>query len=141
MMNTRETFLTYCREYIKNHIEEFVGQVVYAADLGLELTDAPNIDGSLTYSRYDAMEYLKEWWWEASDYFDYEKLEFGAENIHNPFENPEAYMVCMVIEGVNSLINQCSVIEENWNEQIELTQEISEQICKEIEELEITWVQ
>lgn len=140
-MNALESFLTYCKEYIKEHIDGYVGSVVYASELGWKLTEGPNTDGSLTYNRYDAMEYLKEWWWEADDYFDYEKSEFGAESIHNPFENPEAYMVSMVIEGVNSLINQCSAIEENWNEKIELTQEIAEQICQEIEELEITWLQ
>lgn len=136
-----ESFLVYCKEWIKEHIEGYIGQTFYGCDLGITLTEGPNCDGSCTYSRYEAVEYLKEWWWEAADYFEYEKSEFGLESIHNPFDNPECYMVCMLIEGVNDLIAQCEVIDKNWNDKFELTEEIAQQICEEIEDFDIRWTE
>lgn len=132
-----ESFNDYCKSYIKEHIHDYVGQSEYGADLCYTITQAPNMDGSLTYSRYDAMEYLKEWWWDAADYYGYAQDNFGE--VKNPFDNPEAYMVCMVIQGVSSLLSQCSVIEKNWNDEFELTDEIADEICTAIDDLKVQW--
>ncbi len=127
-METLESLTEYCKEFIKDHIDGYTGQMVYGCDLGYKITDGINADGSCTYSTYMAKQYLKEWWDDAADYFEYEKDNFG-EN-HNPFENPEAFMVCMVIEGVNQLLSgyfdaRCDM----WNESFELTQDIADDIC------------
>lgn len=137
-----ENFQNYCRKYVKNHIYGYVGRPYYGSDLGNCLTEGPNMDGSLTMSMHDAMEYLIEWWWECADYFNYEKDNFG-DHIHNPFENPEAYMVCMVINGVDDLLAQCSVIDEHWSDKFELTEELASQICEEIEsnDYKVRWAE
>ena len=96
-METLESLTEYCKEFIKDHIDGYTDQMVYGADLGYTITEGINADGSCTYSTYKAKQYLKEWWDDAADYFQYEKDNFGENN--NPFENPEAFMVCMVIEG------------------------------------------
>ena len=124
-------FNEYCQQYIAEHIHDYTDRTHYMCDLGNTLTEGPNCDGTLTYWTKKAIEYLGEWFYEAGQYWQYEKDNFG-EVYHNPFENPEAYMVCMVIEGVNDIISQCSFIWENWNEEVELTDEIADQICKEI---------
>lgn len=98
-----ETFIDYCKNYVLEHLSEHEGREVYLCDLGFTLTEYPNCNGTLTYSREEAKNYLREWWNEADDYFRYEKDNFGT--ARNPFENPEAYMVCMVIEGVRELID------------------------------------
>lgn len=135
-MNANENiitdFETYCKDYIKDHISDYVGNDYYMCDLGSEITEAPNCDGTLTYSRALAKDYIREWWDEAAEYWDYEKLNFG-ENSHNPFDNPEAYMVCMVIEGVQSLLSQCTEVNEQWNEEVELTQDLADSICEQID--------
>lgn len=135
-MKNLETYSEYCRRFIKDNISDFEGTTHYACDFAGELTMSINMDGSATYSTYKAKEYLCEWWDDCADYFQYEKDNFG-ENLHNPFENPEAFHVCMIIEGVNSLLSQCSVIEENWNDEIEITQEVIASILEEIEEIYI----
>lgn len=120
-------FITYCKEYIAENLPEHEGNKEYLCDLGYSVTDGPNMDGTLTYNRAEAQEYLKEWWNEAADYFDYEKDNFGT--TQNPFENPETYMVCMVIQGVNSLISQaCSVLNLDWDDKVELTADLIEEI-------------
>lgn len=128
-------FITYCKQYIYDNIDDYRGQNVYPCDFGFELTEGPNCNGTLTYSREEAKNYLREWWDEASDYFEYEKDNFGTGG-HNPFENPEAYMVCMVIEGVASLISQAinQIEDVDWNDKVELTGDLIEQICEKVNE-------
>ena len=131
-----KSFVDYCKEYVADTINEYEGQNVYGCDLGYTLTETPNCNGTLTYSTAEAREYLQEWFYEAGEYFKYEKANFG-QNFHNPFENPEAYMVCMVIEGVNTLIsdalNEIGQQEgeedtDYWNREFELTKELCEKI-------------
>ena len=131
-----ETLTDYCKNFIADNLENYSNQSIYGCDLGYTITEGINIDGSCTYSTYKAKEYLKFWWDEASDYFQYEKDNFG-ENLHNPFERPEAFMVCMVIQGVNSLLSQVSFIDKNWNNKIELTEKNIKKIIREIKDFEV----
>lgn len=129
-----KTFINYCKQYIYDHIDDYRGQKVYPCDLGFTLTEGPNMDGTLTFSTADAKDYLREWWDEASDYYEYERDNFGTGG-HNPFENPEAYMVCMVIEGVRALIDQAfMVLDIDYNEMVELTGDLIEQITEKVNE-------
>lgn len=135
-----ENFVKYCKDYIVNHIEEYIGNVCDGCDLGYDITSAPNMDGTLTFSRYKALEYLSAWHEYAGEYFDYEKQNFGSDGMHNPFGNPEAYMVCMVVEGVNNILGRCPSIEEKWNDNFELTEDMVETIVSEVEDInEITF--
>lgn len=124
-----ETFLEYCKDYILDNIDNFEGTTHYACDFCTDITEGPNIDGTLTYSTDKAIEYLHEWWYDCADYWEFEKNNFG-ENFHNPFDNPEAYMVCMVIEGCYSILSRCPYIEKHWGDQIELTAKVIKQIKK-----------
>lgn len=135
-MNTLESFLEYCQDFIKSSIRDYVGQTHYSGDLPFTITQGPNCDGTLTYSRQAAMEYLQAWWWDCADYYDMAMDNFGQ--VRNPFDNPEAYMVCMVIEGVNSLLSQCGDVWD-WKDEFELTEEMADKICEKIDELTINW--
>ena len=137
IMETKlETLTDYCKDFIISNIDGYSDQSIYGCDLGYTITEGINADGSCTYSTYKAKEYIKFWWDEASDYFQYEKDNFG-ENLHNPFESPEAFMVCMVIQGVNSLLSQISFIDKNWNNEIELTEKNIKKIIREIKDLKV----
>jgi hypothetical protein len=56
----------------------------------------------------------------------------------NPFENPEAYMVRMVICGIDYLLNRCEVVVESWNDELELTPEVIETIKEQCPD-EVEW--
>ena len=127
-------FIPFCKDYLKEQLDEYEGQTHYACDLGYILTEGINADGSFTYSRELAKDYLKEWWDEAGDYAEYEKFHFGG-YVHNPFENPEAYTVCMVIQGICGLLSKCELIDSNWNDEIELTEDNICRLKDEIDEL------
>ena len=130
-----ENFKEYCKDYILEHLNDYEGQSVYGSEVGYTITQSPNVDGTLTYSREDAKEYLREWWDECAAYWNYEKDNFG-EHFHNPFDEPEAYMVCMVIEGVNAILANEPHIEESWNDELELTEEVIEDIKEHVEEFD-----
>ena len=127
-----ESFIEYCRNYIIDHIEDYEGQSHYACDWGSILTDCAKCDGTLTYSTKEAKDYLKEWWYDCGQYFEYEKFNFGSA-VSNPFEHPEAYMVRMVSEGVNAIFSKCPTINEMWNDKVEMTEDLINEI-KEVAE-------
>ena len=136
MKTNLKTLTDYCKDFIIDNLPDYLGTSVYGCDLGYTITEGINADGSCTYSTYEAKEYLKFWWDDAADYFQYEKDNFG-ENLYNPFKNPEAYMVCMVIEGVNSLLSQSSFIDKNWDNEIELTEKNIKKIIREIKDFQV----
>ncbi len=45
----------------------------------------------------------------------------------------------MIIEGCANLIGQCKCVEEVWNDEVELTEELAEQIKEEIKGLSINF--
>ena len=136
MKTELETLTNYCKDFIIDHLPNYTGIIVCGCDLGDTITEGINADGTCTYSTCKAKEYLAFWWNEAADYFQYEKDIFG-ENLHNPFESPEAYMVCMVIEGVNSLLSKSKFIDDNWSDKIELTDKNIKKIIREIKDFQV----
>lgn len=134
MKEAIKPFITFCKDTIKEELDNYEGSAYYACDLGYTLTEGMNSDGTFTYSRELAKDYLKEWWDEADEYWDYEQENFG-EHIRSPFGDPEAYIVCMVIEGVNGLLAKCPTIDKNWNEEIELTEDVICRIKDELDEI------
>ena len=130
----RKGFVAYCKEYILDHIENWEDSTHYGCDWGDYLTEGPNVDGSVTYSTYEAKQYLKEWWDECGSYWQYEKDNFG-QNLHNPFDEPEAFMVCMLIEGVRAILSKIDVIDENWNNNLTMDAETIEKIKEGVNEV------
>lgn len=126
-----EDFNTYCKNFILDHIYDYEGGTFYACDLGYEITQGINVDGSATYSTYEAMQYIKTWWNKAADFCEYCKDNFG-EIICNPFDEPEKFHVCMIIEGVNSILAQCSYIDDHWDDEIKLDAGAIEKIIGEM---------
>jgi len=131
-----EDYLTYCKDYTIDGLMDKLGYIeqVYMCDLANDLTMSINIGGSATYSSYKAQQYLKKWWNEASKVYMYQKDNFG-DVLHNPFENPEAFHVCMIIHGVENILSQCPTIARYYNEQRALTDALIDKIIQEIKEV------
>lgn len=126
-----DSFFNYCKNFILENIDEYEGSDVYLCDLGLKMTEGMNADGSFSYSRKEGEKYLVEWIGEAKEFSDYEVFAFGERS--NPFENVELFLVRMVIEGVRSILAKCPTIDQNWNDCIELTAEVIQNIKDEVE--------
>lgn len=131
-----EKFIEYCKNYIIDNIEAYEGEKVYACDLADTLMSGSHYDGTLTYSRSQAKDYLIEWWDDCANYIDYSILHFGEFRV-NPFGNPESFMVGMVSEGIEGILFIVPFIEEHWNkEKITLTPEIIQAIKDGVEEFD-----
>lgn len=114
-------FKSWLEEMISDALDDYKdhSRDVYGAELAYTLFEGQNIDGSVTYSTYAAKEFIKEHWDAAGDYHEYMKENFG-EVTHNPFDNPEAFQVGMLLEGAQQLLSDCAIVQENWNNNIEL---------------------
>lgn len=126
-----KTFLTYVKDFITENISDYVGYDIYGADLAYTLTEDINRTGSATCNRYKAMEYIKEWFEDAAEVYRYQVENYGSASI-NPFEDPEGWMVCMIIEGVNNILGQCDAIEDVWSDVVELTADLAQKIIGEV---------
>lgn len=133
---TRESYTEYCKNHIKENIYNYEGLYVYGADLADTLTEGINVDGSATYNRYEAKEYIKAWFDEAGMVCEFIKFNYGTECLINPFDEPEKFHALMIIEGVRYLLAQCETIDSAWIEEIELTPETIEKILLEVDEIE-----
>ncbi len=125
-------FFDFCKDFILDNIEDYEGIDVYGADLGIDLTEGINADGTFTYSTEKAKKYLQDWWADAAEYSEYEEMNFGQHS--NPFENVETFIVRMVIEGVRTILSRCKSVDDKWNDKFELTSEIISTIKEEVEE-------
>ena len=129
-----EEFVPFCKNFIIENLDDREGQSHYGCDLGGYLTDAMNCDGTFTYSTNKAKQLLQAWWWDAEQYSEYEDLNFGQRT--NPFKNIEAYLVRMVSEGVNALLSKCDIIDQYWNDELELTADTIATIKEQVEEID-----
>lgn len=132
-MERKKNYVNYCKAHAIQELEEMKGEnrSVYACDLGYELTHEINCNGTATFSTYRAKEYIRFWWDEAGDVIEYQKFNYG-QILHNPFEEPEAFHVCMIIEGVNTLLARCPFIDTHWNDEIILDRKTINTIIREI---------
>ena len=130
-----KSYLKYCKDFIIDNLEGYKNNYIYMCDLGNYITEGINVDGSATYSTYEAKEYIKEWFDEAGEVYQYQKDNYG-ECLHNPFEHPEAFHVCMIIEGVNNILNQCETIQKYCNDEKELNKKLINKIIKEVKQIE-----
>lgn len=131
-------FIDYCKEHIQDKIYGYVGRSYYGADFAYTLTEEENVNGTLTFSTYKAKNILAEWWSDCGEYWEYEKVNFGG-HLHNPFDEPEAYMVCMVIEGCASLLSQTKALQEVWDGKFELTEELADTIVEQVKKINSIW--
>ena len=132
-MERKKNYVAYCKAHAIRELEEIKGEdrSAYACDLGCDLTEEINCNGTATFNTYLAKEYIRFWWDEAGDVIEYQKFNYGK-ILWNPFEDPEAFHVCMIIEGVRTLLARCPFIDEHWNEKITLDRKTINKIIQEI---------
>lgn len=127
-----ESFVDFCKNYILDTIDGFENSSTYGSEIAYLLTNEPNVSGTLTFDSNAAKEYIKTWWDDCADYWEYEEMNFSEHN-HNPFDNPDGFMVCMVIEGCASMLSRCPVIESHWNNKLELSDDVIAEIKEYVE--------
>lgn len=104
-------------------LNEMEDREIYGADLGYEIFEEANCNGSYTCDAQEAKEFIKDYYEDIGEVLDNIKFNLGAENIPNPFTESERFQVVIMLEMGDALCAQCSFIDENWNNSIELTEE------------------
>lgn len=124
-------YTEYCKDYIEDRLEEMEGMSSYGCDLASEICQGILADGSATYSRQKAWDYLDEWRGEAGEFYDHYASEIGTPP--NPFDDTEAFHVAMILEGCQAILSQCDIVDEIWNDKILLDETTIKEIISQVE--------
>lgn len=110
---------------------------VYGGELASEITMDDNNDGAFIIYKRNAENFIKKFWDEASETYNDHVANFGKSDsfIPNPFSDPEKYTFFMEDWGVNNIISQVELVNDNWNDEMELTTEIIGCIKNQINDL------
>ena len=127
-----KTLKNYIIDEAISNLKEQEGRTVYACDLAYTVFESANVDGSYTYSTYKATQWVKKYFDSLGEIVD--ELKSNGMDAPNPFDEPEKFQVCILLEGAQYLLSQCETIDENWNEEIELTPKTIRKICRELRE-------
>lgn len=131
------------KDFVKNAITEklelYNGNNYYACDLGYMLFEEENINGTYHYSTVAAkkwiikyFEYLDEIVGEIAFNFD---EDFCKKLIVDIFHNPERFAVVIILEVASYMLSQCKTIEEKWDDEIILNDEMIKKLKKELKEV------
>lgn len=121
-------------ERIKEHLYDYKDVKVYGADLAYTIFEGENIDGTFTYNTYTAEQWIKIYFEDIGEIYEELKFQFDADFLtqYNPFDNPEKFMVLIILEGAGYILGQCKTVEENWDNEFELTEDKIKNIIDEM---------
>ena len=112
------------------HLQKMEGQTVYGCDLAFQLFKSENCTGSYTCNAFESREWIKDNWFDLCEIVEEYEYEFG-EYPDNCWINPERFQVQIILYMASSLVGKSDYIEEHWNEEIELTEDIIEKVSAE----------
>lgn len=141
-MNTNTTtpaqkvsFIDDLKATIKDRLADYAGGTYYGCDLAYTLFEGENANGTVLFSTYQTKQFISENFDLFGDLVEYAKDNFDM--TLNPFAEPEKAHVILLLESAQSLLAKLPFIDENWNENIELTDEVVEMLCSQIDDLDI----
>ena len=123
------------REEMIEKLKEMEDFKVYGCDLGYEIFEEANINGSFTCSSYDSIQWIKKYFDDFSEIIENIKFNLGDDFIPNLFENPEQFQVVIMLEVSNELIGKCPFVDTNWDEEIELNKQNIKIIIEELKNI------
>lgn len=119
-----------------DELNERIGQTVYLCDLGMELSESENANGSWYCSTFKAKEEVKNNFEFCGNFVDWYKSNIGE--ILNPFGDVEKFhciMMIFAVEGAFSYALNKTKYSELWNDEFEITEEFVNEIEKAIEDI------
>ena len=125
----------YVRDGIIEKLNQGICENEYGCDLAYSLFESENIDGTFTYNTYEAEEWIKIYFDEIGEVVEDIELNLGKESIPNPFTNAEQFQIVIILEVSQYLLSRCEYIEDNWNNEIELTGDVVELIIEQLNKL------
>jgi len=120
-MDFSRDFKEWLQEKIAEALDNYSDTSVYGCDLVITLFEGENVNGSILFNTEDAKEFIKDHWDDAGEIHTY--LKENLEMVINPFDEPEKFHVCMLLEGAREMLNNntSELLNEYWNDHLELT--------------------
>lgn len=112
---------------------DYKWQEVCGCDLAYKLFEGYSIDGSVTYSTYEAKQWVKNNFDDLDEIV--EEIQLKELEIPNVFYNPESFMVIIYLEVADYVMSKCEFISKNWGDEFILNKENIKTIEKELESL------
>ena len=106
---------------IAEWLEAAEGMRVYAECIPGEIVHEHRMTGGYVIYTDRAREFIREYWHEAAETFEYYGHELGM--TLNPFEDPELYTVYMLEWGIERILIENEFILEHWGERVTLDAE------------------
>lgn len=125
----------YVIDCIIDRIDDWEDITVYPCDFGWQLFEQENSNGSATYNTEDAKEWIKQYFDTIGGVAENIIFGIGADFLANPFVEPEKFMVQIMLEVSSMLVGQCEIMDQNWNDELELTEEVIETFKSQLEAL------
>lgn len=98
-----------------DNLDDLEGRDGYVSDLAFTLFEGENIDGSMTYSTYKAEQWIAEHFHDLADVVDDMAADWDI--TPNPFSNPEAFMVQVVIYIAEQLVYESAYLQRGRDEE------------------------
>lgn len=118
------------KDLIKNRLYDYKDEKEYGCDLADKLFESENCDGSFTYNTNKSKDYINQYWEEYNNLYD-EWLENTGVS-YNPIENPEKFVVLMLLLQAERILGNNKFIQDNWNDEIILNAKNIDKIIKDI---------
>lgn len=125
-------------KYLINKLENKSGLTEYGCDLAYKLLERENINGKIFYNSNIATKWVQNNFGNLYEILEEIKFQYGSEYLSNivlnVFENTDTFITCIYIEVASYVLGQCEFLQDNWNEEITLTEENINIIKEQLEE-------
>ena len=125
-----QNFDEFVNDYISDQLDEYEDIDCYASDLGYELTEEDNINGTIFANTRMTEEFLIQNKNLVME--NWNMLKDELEITINPFTEPEKMHVYMLCEAVDHKITNSEFIQEHYNEKITLDKETIDKIKSDL---------
>lgn len=125
----------YVIDCIVDRIDDWEDITVYPCDFGWQLFEQENSNGSATFNAEEAKEWIKQYFDTLGGVAENIIFGIGADFLANPFVEPEKFMVQIMLEVSSMLVGQCEIMDQNWNDELELTEEVIKTFKSQLEAL------
>ena len=125
-------------ERIIDKLDEYKDCEIYGCDLSYTLFEGENVDGTFTYNTYEAKQWIKSYYDDIGEVWEELQFNFDKEYLmqFNMFDNPEKFMVLIILESASYLISRCKLISDNWDNTIILDENNIKILTEQLKELD-----
>lgn len=132
LMEQYDSWEDLVKDLIKSRLYDYEGNSIYSCDLAYQLFEGENVDGSFTYSTYWSKELVKKYWDDFNEIYENYIWNVGKENSINVLDEPEKFVVVMLLEQAQDILSKLEFIDTNWNDEIELNKKNINTIINEL---------